>query len=109
MRLRLVVFRDRDPFADGSKPVRFGLIAEEVAEVYPELVAHSADGQIESVKYQALDPMLLNELQRQEKQIDVQKKQLAAQKEEILRLQHIQEQMERLFLLETALALHREP
>jgi hypothetical protein len=42
-----------------------GLIAEEVAEVYPDLVARSADGQIETVKYQLLDPMLLNELQKQ--------------------------------------------
>ena len=42
-----------------------GLIAEEVAEVYPDLVAHSADGQIETVKYQVLDSMLLNEVQKQ--------------------------------------------
>jgi len=60
-----VVFRYRRPFADGSKPVQYGLIAEEVAEVYPELVARSADGEIESIKYQALDSMVLNELQKQ--------------------------------------------
>jgi hypothetical protein len=40
-----------------------------VAEVYPDLVAHSADGQIETVKYQVLDSMLLNEVQRLEKRI----------------------------------------
>ena len=54
---------------DGSKPIQYGLIAEEVAEVYPDLVAHSADGQIESVKYQLLDAMLLNEVQRQQMEI----------------------------------------
>jgi hypothetical protein len=69
MRLRPVTFRYQKPFADGSKPIQYGLIAEEVAEVYPDLVAHSADGQIETVKYQVLDAMLLNEVRRQQKEI----------------------------------------
>jgi hypothetical protein len=69
MRLRPVTFRYQKPFADGTKPVQYGLIAEEVAEVYPDLVVHSADGQIETVKYQVLDSMLLNEVQRQQKEI----------------------------------------
>ena len=69
MRLRPVTFRYKKPFADGSKPVQYGLIAEEVAEVYPDLVARSADGEIETVKYQVLDSMLLNELQRQQAEI----------------------------------------
>ena len=68
MRLRPVTFRYQKPFADGSKPIQYGLIAEEVAEVYPDLVAHSADGQIETVKYQVLDSMLLNEVQRLSKE-----------------------------------------
>jgi hypothetical protein len=69
MRLRPVTFRYKAPFADGSQPVQYGLIAEEVAEVYPDLVVRSADGQIETVKYQLLDPMLLNEVQRQQAEI----------------------------------------
>jgi hypothetical protein len=69
MRLRPVTFRYKQPFADGSKPIQYGLIAEEVGEVYPDLVAHSADGQIETVKYQVLDSMLLNEVQRQQAEI----------------------------------------
>jgi hypothetical protein len=69
LRLRPVTFRYKKPFANGSQPIQYGLIAEEVAEVYPDLVARSADGEIESVKYQVLDSMLLNELQRQEVEI----------------------------------------
>lgn len=69
MRLRPVTYRYKKPFADGSKPIQYGLIAEEVSEVYPDLVAHSADGQIETVKYQVLDSMLLNEVQRQQAEI----------------------------------------
>ncbi len=68
MDLRPVTYRYKQSFADGSKPVQYGLIAEEVAEVYPDLVAHSADGQIETVKYQVLDSMLLNEMQRLQRQ-----------------------------------------
>jgi Chaperone of endosialidase len=68
LRLRPVTFRYKESFADGSKPIQYGLIAEEVAEVYPDLVARSADGQIETVKYQVLDSMLLNELQKEHQQ-----------------------------------------
>ena len=105
MQLRPVTFRYKKPFADDSKPIQYGLIAEEVAEVYPDLVARSADGQIETVKYQVLDSMLLNELQHQEKlicaqqeEIGVQKGQIAAQKNEIRLLQG------RLARLETAIS-----
>jgi hypothetical protein len=69
MDLRPVTYRYKQPFADGSNPIQYGLIAEEVAEVYPDLVAHTADGRIETVKYQVLDSMLLNEVQRQQAEI----------------------------------------
>jgi hypothetical protein len=99
MRLRPVTFRYKQPFGDGSKPIQYGLIAEEVAEVYPDLVAHSADGQIETVKYQVLDSMLLNEVQRQEAKISrlEQKVDEQRQKRESL--------LERLAKLEAALVL----
>jgi Chaperone of endosialidase len=79
MRLRPVTFRYQQPFADGSKPIQFGSIAEEVAEVYPELVAHSADGRIEAVKYQVMDSLLLNEIQRQQREIQQLQQQLRDQ------------------------------
>ena len=95
MRLRPVTFRHKEPFADGSKPIQYGVIAEEVAEVYPDLVAHSSDGKIETVKYQVLDSMLLNEMQRQQAEI-------GAQKDEIRQLQ------QRLAQLESALASYQD-
>jgi Chaperone of endosialidase len=98
MRLRPVTFRYREPFSDGSKPIQYGLIAEEVAEVYPDLVAHDADGQIETVKYQVLDSMLLNEVQGQQAEIWRQQAEIGSQREEIRLLQ------ERLAKLETTLA-----
>jgi hypothetical protein len=84
MRLRPVTFRYKKPFDDGSKPIQYGLIAEEVAEVYPDLVSRSADGQIETVKYQVLDPMLLNEVQRQQKEMQAQQTEIRDQKALVL-------------------------
>ena len=49
----------------GSHSLQYGLIAEEVAKVYPEMVAYDKDGQPYTVKYQLLAPMLLNEFQKQ--------------------------------------------
>jgi hypothetical protein len=87
LRLRPVTFRYKKPFADGSQPVQYGLIAEEVAEVYPDLVARSADGQIETVKYQVLDSMLLNELQKQNTTIAAQKEQIRSLEERLARVE----------------------
>ena len=47
----------------------YGLLAEEVAAVYPELVTRTATGHVQTVKYQELIPMLLNELQRQQREL----------------------------------------
>jgi len=77
MRLRPVTFRYRKAFEDGSKPMQYGLIAEEVADVYPELVTHSSEGEVQAVKYQVLDSMLLNEVQRQQKEIQALEERLA--------------------------------
>lgn len=68
--LRPVTFRYTQPAADGTRPLDFGLVAEEVAEVFPELAVRGADGQIETVAYHKLPALLLNELQRQQRVID---------------------------------------
>jgi Chaperone of endosialidase len=60
--LRPVTFRyTQDP--QGER--RYGLIAEEVATIYPELVTRDAQGVVESVRYQEVIPLLLNALQQQ--------------------------------------------
>jgi hypothetical protein len=78
MQLRPVQFRYKQAAPDGSKPLQFGLIAEEVAQVYPELVVHDRNGQIESVQYQQLPAMLLNELQKQHRIIERQEQEIQA-------------------------------
>ncbi|MCM2249503.1 MAG: tail fiber domain-containing protein [Geothrix sp.] len=73
--LRPVTFRYK-VHPDG--PVHFGLIAEEVDEVMPELVVRGKDGQTETVAYQELAPMLLNELQKQRRELQMLKAELEA-------------------------------
>jgi hypothetical protein len=46
---------------DQTQTIAFGLIAEEVAEVNPDLVGRNAEGQPESVRYEQINAMLLNE------------------------------------------------
>ena len=78
MQLRPVTFRYRDHGPDA--PVQFGLVAEEVGEVMPELVARSRDGEIETVLYHELPAMLLNELQKALRRIDALEREITALK-----------------------------
>jgi hypothetical protein len=62
--LRPVTFHYKQ---DPSQVLQYGLIAEEVSKVYPELVVHDRDGNIAGVHYEELAPILLSELQRQQR------------------------------------------
>ena len=64
LKLRPVSFRykkDLDP--SGLK--QYGLVAEEVAKLYPDLVIRDTAGKVQSIRYLMLTSMLLNELQKQ--------------------------------------------
>jgi Chaperone of endosialidase len=54
---------------DRTQSPAFGLIAEEVAEVNPDLVARNAKGQPESVHYEMVNAMLLNEFLKEHKKV----------------------------------------
>ena len=71
LQLRPVTFGYTQPFGDGSQPIQFGLIAEEVAEVFPELAVRNAGGDVETVHYETLNVLLLNEVQKQRQRIEV--------------------------------------
>ncbi|MGA2191299.1 MAG: tail fiber domain-containing protein, partial [Steroidobacteraceae bacterium] len=60
--LRPVTFHYKN---DQQGELRYGLIAEEVAKAYPELVVRDENGRIDGVRYDELAPMLLNEMQRE--------------------------------------------
>lgn len=50
---------------DSSRENHYGLIAEEVDQLLPDLVVYNRDGEPETVRYHEMPALLLNELQRQ--------------------------------------------
>ena len=58
--LRPVTFHYK-PELDKTGIPQFGIIAEEVAKVNPDLVTHDAKGELSTVRYEAVNAMLLNE------------------------------------------------
>jgi len=82
--LRPVSFRLK---TDAKGTVQYGLIAEEVAKVYPELVIHGADGRIDGVRYEELAPMLLNLVQQQQARLAAQDERNAVQGKQIQEMQ----------------------
>ena len=76
LKLRPVTFvYKQDPKGERQ----YGLIAEEVARVYPELASYDTDGKVVTVHYHELVPMLLNELQRQARKLQKQHAELQEQ------------------------------
>ncbi|HVO26807.1 MAG TPA: DNRLRE domain-containing protein [Candidatus Margulisiibacteriota bacterium] len=86
MKLRPVRFRYKKDI-DPSGLEQYGLVAEEVAKVYPDLVVYDDQGKAQTVRYHFVNAMLLNEVQKQHRQI-------AAQAQEISELKARLEQIE---------------
>jgi Chaperone of endosialidase len=65
---------------------QFGLVAEDVAEVNPDLVVRDKNGEIYSVRYDAVNAMLLNEFLKEHKKVQDLESRLAQQEHQIERL-----------------------
>jgi hypothetical protein len=89
--LRPVTFRYKQ---DAHGQPQYGLIAEEVAKVYPELVVRGDKGEIESVQYHELIALLLNEAQRQQQTQDAQARQMSTQAQELAELKAQNERLQ---------------
>jgi hypothetical protein len=68
--------------SDKTNTQQFGLIAEEVAEVNPNLVVRDEKGEIYTVRYDAVNAMLLNEFLKEHKTVQDQGAAIARQREE---------------------------
>src|SRR6476660_8372476 len=62
---------------DPARSPDFGLIAEDVATVNPDLVARDEGGKIVTVRYQAVNAMLLNEFLKEHKKVEEQQVSIA--------------------------------
>jgi hypothetical protein len=55
---------------DKTNRTQFGLIAEQVAEVDPDLVVRNSNGEVYTVRYEAVNAMLLNEFLKEHKKVE---------------------------------------
>ena len=69
--------------SDKSGTPQFGLIAEEVAEVNPDLVVRDEKGEIYSVRYEAVNAMLLNEFLKEHHKVQQLEANAARQQKQI--------------------------
>jgi hypothetical protein len=93
LQLRPVQFHYNEADASGERPIQYGLIAEEVADVFPELVIRDENGQPETVAYHMLPALLLNELQKEQELNRAQSEKLARQEELLAEMRQLEEKL----------------
>ena len=67
--LKPVTFRYKKEL-DPQDASQFGLVAEEVANVNPDLVKRHRDGKLQTVRYEAVNAMLLNEFLKEYRKVE---------------------------------------
>ncbi len=82
-----------------TRTLGFGLIAEEVEKINPDLVTRDNDGKVNSVRYDAVNAMLLNEFLKEHKKLEKQAREIQEQRATISELKKA---------METAVARLRE-
>jgi ABC-type hemin transport system substrate-binding protein len=74
--LQPVTFRYKHELDPDAIP-QFGLVAEDVEKVDPDLVVHDQDGKPFTVRYEAVNAMLLNEFLKEHRKVEVQQATIA--------------------------------
>jgi len=80
--LRPMAFHYREEIDPGGTP-QFGLIAEEVEKVNPDLIVRDDEGKAYTVRYDAVNAMLLNEFLKEHKKVEEQGATIAQLKKQI--------------------------
>ena len=80
--LKPVSYRLKEEF-DPTQALAFGLIAEEVEKVNPDLVSRNNKGQVESVRYEMVNAMVLNEFLKEHSTVQELKATVAEQQKQI--------------------------
>jgi Chaperone of endosialidase len=95
--LKPVTFRYKKEI-DPARTSQFGLVAEDVEKINPDLVARDADGKAYTVRYEAVNAMLLNEFLKAHRRTEEQDKrieELTAQvKQQAAQIQKVSTQLE---------------
>ena len=80
--LRPVTFRYKHEIDPKGIP-QFGLVAEEVEKVNPDLVVRDAEGKVYTVRYEAVNAMLLNEFLKQRRRVEQLRATVSEQRKEM--------------------------
>jgi len=84
---------------DPDKIPQFGLIAEQVEKVDPDLVIKDEEGKVSTVRYEAVNAMLLNEFLKEHRKVEEQAAKLEWQQEQIealtVTVQNVSDQLRR--------------
>ena len=83
--LQPVTFRYKQELDPKGVP-QFGLIAEQVEKINPDLVVRDADGKVYTVRYDAVNAMLLNEFLKEHRKNEEQQKTIAQLKSGMIAL-----------------------
>jgi hypothetical protein len=68
---------------DPNRIPQFGLVAEQVEKVNPDLVARDGEGRPYTVRYEAVDAMLLNEFLKEHRTVEAQQREIEVLKTEL--------------------------
>jgi trimeric autotransporter adhesin len=79
--LKPVTFRYKHELDPDGIP-QFGLVAEQVEKVNPDLVARDAEGKVYTVRYEAVNAMLLNEFLKEHRKVEEQEATIAQQRKD---------------------------
>jgi hypothetical protein len=79
--LKPVTFRYKEDIDPDGIP-QFGLIAEQVEKVNPDLVVRDDQGKVSTVRYEAVNAMLLNEFLKEHRRVEEQRATSAQQKKD---------------------------
>jgi hypothetical protein len=80
--LKPVTFRYKHDI-DPTRSAQFGLVAEEVEKVNPDLVVRDGEGKVNTVRYEAVNAMLLNEFLKEHRTVQEQQKEIDALRAEL--------------------------
>ena len=92
--LRPVTFRYK-PEIDPQGSPQFGLVAEEVEKANPDLIGRDAEGKVYTVRYEAVNAMLLNEFLKEHRKVEELKSAAAKQEANITRQEAVIAQLQK--------------
>jgi trimeric autotransporter adhesin len=84
--LKPVTFHYKQELDPDAIP-QFGLVAEQVEKVNPDLVVRGEDGEVSTVRYEAVNAMLLNEFLKEHRKVEEQDRRLQTQETAIAKQQ----------------------